>query len=61
MICIKTIIVAALIAVASIASSAQNNCSKPGGDEMKIYVRNATEKSIVVNFVDENCKESASN
>lgn len=41
--------------------SAQNLCTKQSGDTtVKIYVRNATGKSIKVNYVDENCKESVS-
>ncbi len=48
-----------ILAFAS-AVSAQNICSKQTGDSMKIYVRNATDKTITVNYVDGNCKEHPS-
>lgn len=51
----------ALILIASAAASAQNICTKQVDDTaVKLNIRNATEKSITVNYVDESCKESAS-
>ena len=51
----------ALILIASAAASAQNICTKQVDDTaVKLNIRNATEKSIIVNYVDESCKESAS-
>ena len=50
----------ALVLTAS-AAMAQNICTKQVDDtQVKLYIRNATEKSITVNYVDESCKESAS-
>ena len=51
----------ALLLIASSAAMAQNVCTKTIDDTaVKLYIRNATEKSISVNYIDENCKESAS-
>lgn len=49
-----------LVMICAAPAFGQNLCSKPGDREMKIYVRNATDKPFTVNYVDESCKESAS-
>lgn len=50
-----------LILTASTAATAQNICTKQTDDrQVKLYIRNATEKAFTVHYVDENCKESAS-
>ena len=51
----------ALVFVSFSAAMAQNICTKQTDDiQVKLYIRNATEKSFTVHYVDENCKESAS-
>lgn len=52
--------IAIFIAVASASAAAQNLCSKQDGQSMKIYIRNATDKTFTVNYVDGKCKESPS-
>ncbi len=49
----------AIIVVSATFSVAQTVCTKPGdGSEVKIYIRNATEKSFSVKWVDDKCKET---
>lgn len=57
---ISTFTVVAVSLFLSLAAFGQNLCSKPGDSQVKIHVRNATDKKITVNFVDDACKESAS-
>ena len=53
-------VMTAMVLTAS-AAMAQNICTKQVDDtQVKLYIRNATEKSFTVHYVDENCKESAS-
>lgn len=55
------LIIAAFMVAAAISGTAQNICTKQKDDTaVKLYVRNATDKAITVNYVDESCKESAS-
>lgn len=49
-----------ILVFAAMAVMAQDVCTKQTGESMKIYIRNATDKSITVNYVDANCKESKS-
>jgi len=55
-----TFVIAVFMTTAAFAVTAQNVCSKQTGEEMKIYIRNVTDKAITVNYVDEKCKEHSS-
>ncbi len=59
---LNSIVLAAIaLVLGASSSSAQNVCTKQVDDtQVKIYVRNATEKAFTVNYVDDKCKESPS-